>query len=48
MSANHETFAGLDRTVDEFRRWVLSDWKSPTTRALLSEYFVRCITVHRQ
>ncbi|MDE2791265.1 MAG: hypothetical protein OXI81_12700 [Paracoccaceae bacterium] len=44
MSAKKETFAGLDRSVDEFRRWVLSDWKSPTTRALLAEFFVRCIT----
>ncbi len=44
MSANQERFTGLDRSVDEFRRWVLSDWKSPTTRALLAEYFVRCAT----
>lgn len=37
-----DEFVGLDRSVDEFRRWVLSDWTSPTTRALLAEYFVRC------
>ena len=28
--------------MDEFRRWVLSDRTSPTTRALLAEYYVRC------
>ena len=44
MSADQERFASLDRSVDEFRRWVLSDWKSPTIRGLLAEYFVRCAT----
>ncbi|MDE0046939.1 MAG: hypothetical protein OXU19_13940 [bacterium] len=39
-----ETFVGIDRSVDNFRRWVLSDWKSPTTRALLAEYYVRIAT----
>ena len=42
MKANLDEIAGLDRSVDEFRRWVLSDWKSPTTRALLAEFYVRC------
>ena len=39
---NHDKFVGLNRSVDEFRRWVLSDWISPTTRGLLAEYYVRC------
>jgi len=42
MKANLDEFIGLDRSVDEFRRWALSDWKSPTTRAQLAEYYVRC------
>ena len=37
-----DRFSGLNRSVDDFRRWVLCDWKSPTTRALLAEYYVRC------
>ncbi len=42
MNMNQDEFVGLNRSVGEFRRWVLSDWKSPTTRALLAEYYVRC------
>ena len=42
MDLNKDEFVGLNRDVDEFRRSVLSDWKSPTTRALLAEYYVRC------
>ena len=42
MKIKHDEFVGLNRSVDEFRRWVLSDWNSPTTRALLAEYYVRC------
>lgn len=42
MKAKLDEFIGLDRSLDEFRRWALSDWKSPTTRALLAEYYVRC------
>ena len=44
MSRTNERFVGLDRSVDEFRRWALSDWRSPTTRGMLAEYFVRCAT----
>ncbi len=39
-----DKFVGVNRSVDDFRRWVLSDWESPTTRALLAEYYVRCAT----
>ena len=39
-----DKFVGVNRSVDDFRRWVLSDWQSPTTRALLAEYYVRCAT----
>ncbi len=35
-------FKGLNRTASEFRAWVLSDLQSPTTRALVAEYAVRC------
>jgi hypothetical protein len=35
-------FLGLNRTATEFRAWVLSDLQSPTTRALVAEYAVRC------
>ena len=42
MKVKQDEFVGLDRSVDEFRSWVLSEWKSPTTRALLAEYYVRC------
>ncbi|MCY4460760.1 MAG: hypothetical protein OXC26_10275 [Albidovulum sp.] len=42
MNLSQDEFVGLNRSMDEFRRWVLSDWKSPTTRASLAEYYVRC------
>lgn len=37
-----DKFVGLNRTVDEFRRWALSDLRSPTSRGLLAECYVLC------
>ncbi len=39
-----DRFGGIGHSVDDFRRWVLSDWTSPTTRALLAEFYVRIAT----
>ena len=35
-------FIGIEKYVDDFRRWALSDWTSASTRALLAEFYVRC------